>query len=146
MWVQTWHPTHPLYQALRRYDYADFARQQLKERAMAGLPPYASLAMLRAEGKTQDAAQGFLREAVAAVQHLADEAGQLGPITLYPAVPTPIQRVANVERAQLMIESVHRGALLRFLNAAQPVWLAQAQQHRRSGLVRWAVDVDPLSI
>mgnify|MGYP003704924191 CR=1 FL=1 len=34
----------------------------------------------------------------------------------------------------------------RFLVAAQPVWLAQAQQHRRSGLIRWAVDVDPLSI
>ncbi|WP_290874836.1 primosomal protein N' [Aquabacterium sp.] len=143
MWVQTWHPTHALYQALRRYDYADFARQQLKEREMAGLPPYASLAMLRAEGKTQEAAQAFLVEAVQAVQHLADE---LGGITLYPAVPTPIQRVANVERAQLMIESRQRVALQRLLGAAQPLWLALAPQHRRSGLIRWAVDVDPLSI
>jgi primosomal protein N' (replication factor Y) len=143
MWVQTWHPTHPLYQALRRYDFADFAQQQLKERQMAGLPPYASLAMLRAEGKTQEAAQGFLAAAVANVQHLADG---LGGITLYPAVPTPIQRVANVERAQLMIESASRAALQRFLSASQAVWLAQAQQHRRSGLIRWAVDVDPLAI
>jgi primosomal protein N' (replication factor Y) len=115
----------------------------LKEREMAGLPPYASLAMLRAEGKTQEAAQAFLAEAVLAVQHLADE---LGGITLYPAVPTPIQRVANVERAQLMIESRQRLALQRLLSAAQPLWLALAPQHRRSGLIRWAVDVDPLSI
>ena len=143
MWVQTYHPTHALYQALRRYDYADFAAQQLKEREMAGLPPYASLAMLRAEGKTQEAAQAFLNEAVQAVQHLAE---QLGGITLYPPVPTPVQRVANVERAQLMIEAVQRPALQRLLSRAQAIWLEVAQKNRRSGLIRWAVDVDPLSI
>jgi len=143
MWVQTYHPTHALYQALRRYDFADFAAQQLKEREMAGLPPYASLAMLRAEGKTQEAAQGFLAEAAQAVQHLADA---LGGVTLYPAVPTPVQRVANVERAQLMIESPQRAALQRFLSQSQSVWLDVAQKNRRSGLIRWAVDVDPLSI
>jgi primosomal protein N' (replication factor Y) len=143
MWVQTWHPMHPLYQSLRRYDYADFARQQLKEREMAGMPPHASLAMLRAEAKTQEAAQAFLAQAVEAAGHLADE---LGGITLYPPVPTPVQRVANVERAQLMIESPQRLALQRFLARSQSLWLDVAQKNRRSGLIRWAVDVDPLSI
>src|SRR5690606_13406981 len=56
MWVQTWHPGHALYTALSQYDYEAFARQQLAERKMAGLPPYAHLAMLRAEAKTQEAA------------------------------------------------------------------------------------------
>ena len=140
MWIQTWHPTHPLYQALTNYDYPAFAARQLQERASAGLPPYASLALLRAEGKTQEAAQAFLQAAIEAVSEWA-----VG-VTLYPAVPTPIQRVANVERAQLMIESPQRPALQRFLTQAQPVWLALAGQHRRSGLIRWAVDVDPLSI
>ncbi len=143
MWVQTWHPTHPLYQALSRYDYADFAAQQLKEREMAGLPPYASLAMLRAEAKTQEAAVAFLNDAIEAVADLAES---IGGITLYPPVPTPVQRVANVERAQLMVESPSRPALQRFLSQSQAVWLALAQKNRRSGLIRWAVDVDPLSI
>ena len=142
MWIQTWHPTHPLYQTLLRYDYADFAAQQLKERAMAGMPPYASLAMLRAEGKTQEAAQGFLEAAAQAMQERAQACG----VTLYPAVPTPIQRVANVERAQLMIESAQRAPLQRFLSEAQAIWFELAQKNRRSGLIRWAVDVDPLSI
>src|SRR5690606_39161688 len=133
MWVQTWHPMHPLYQALRRYDYADFAAQQLKERQMAGMPPYASLAMLRAEAKTQEAAQAFLAQAVEAVQHLAEG---LGGIALYPPVPTPVQRVANVERAQLMIESPQRAALQRFLSQSQAIWLEMAQKNRRSGLIR----------
>ncbi|HEX5310860.1 replication restart helicase PriA [Aquabacterium sp.] len=141
MWIQTWHPTHPLYAALRRYDYAAFAAQQLREREMASLPPYASLAMLRAEGKTQEAAQHFLNRAAELTQDLAGEA-----IVLYPPVPTPIQRVANVERAQMMIESANRLALQRFLQSAQALWLDEAQKNRRSGLIRWAVDVDPLAI
>ncbi len=143
MWVQTWHPTHPLYQSLCAYDYPNFAAKQLEERQMAGLPPYASLAMLRAEGKTQEAAQAFLRDAAQAAQPLADA---LGCVTLYPAVPTPVQRVANIERAQMMVESPHRAALQRFLTDSQPLWLDTAQKNRRNGLVRWAVDVDPLSI
>ena len=143
MWVQTWHPTHPLYQSLRAYDYPAFAARQLEERQMAGLPPYASLAMLRAEGKTQEAAQAFLRDAAEAAKPLADA---LGCVTLYPAVPTPVQRVANIERAQMMIESPNRAALQRFLTDSQATWLELAQKNRRNGLVRWAVDVDPLSI
>ena len=143
MWVQTWHPTHPLYQSLRAYDYPTFAARQLEERQMAGLPPYASLAMLRAEGKTQEAAQAFLRDAADAAKPSADA---LGGVTLYPAVPTPVQRVANIERAQMMIESPNRAALQRFLTDSQPLWLDTAQKNRRNGLVRWAVDVDPLSI
>jgi primosomal protein N' (replication factor Y) len=140
MWVQTWHPLHPLYQALRDYDYEAFAMRQLQERQSAGMPPHASLALLRAEAKTQDAATAFLREAAEAVGALASG------VTLYPPVPTPVQRVADIERAQMMLEAPQRPALQRLLTQAQPVWLALAQQHRRSGLVRWAVDVDPLSI
>src|SRR5439155_13652967 len=44
MWVQTWHPAHPLYAALARHDYAGFAQAQLAERRSAGLPPFAHLA------------------------------------------------------------------------------------------------------
>jgi primosomal protein N' (replication factor Y) len=143
MWVQTWHPAHPLYQALSRYDFESFARQQLKEREQAGLPPYAHLAMLRAEAKTQEAAQAFLDQAAQVVEA---HAAQLGGILLYPPVPTAVQKVANVERAQMLIEAEVRPALLRLLQAATQPWLALAQKNRPNGLIRWAVDVDPLAI
>jgi len=147
MWIQTWHAAHPLYQTLARYDYEAFARQQLQEREQAGLPPYASLAMLRAEGKTQAAAQAFLADAAALVGELA---GSLltaeGGITVYPTVPSPVAKVANVERAQLLIESPSRPLLQRFLQGAHPTWLALGKHHRQGGLLRWAVDVDPLAI
>jgi primosomal protein N' (replication factor Y) len=57
-----------------------------------------------------------------------------------------IQRVANVERAQMLIESPSRAALQRFLTAWQVVLHATRGQPEGKGLIRWAVDVDPLAI
>jgi primosomal protein N' (replication factor Y) len=138
MWVQTWHPKHPLFTNLRRHDYPGFAAQQLKEREQAGMPPFGFQALLRAEARTQEAAQAFLKAASAAAQEL-DGADR---VTLYSAVPMSVQRVANVERAQMLVESASRNALQRFLAAWQPV----LQATREKGLIRWAVDVDPLVI
>jgi len=138
MWVQTWHPRHPLFAALRKHDYPAFAEQQLTEREQAGMPPFGYQALLRADARTQEAAQAFLRAAAAAVTQDAAEAD----VTLYSPVPMGIQRIANVERAQLLVESASRSALQRFLAQWQPV----LQATREKGLIRWAIDVDPLVI
>ncbi|MDR7149589.1 primosomal protein N' (replication factor Y) [Hydrogenophaga palleronii] len=142
MWVQTWYPQHPLFASLKKHDFPGFAAEQLAERESAAMPPYGFQALLRADARTQAAAQAFLNAAAeqgTALPH-RDE------ITLYPAVPLTIQRVANVERAQLLVESPSRAALQRFLAAWQPVLLACRSLPEARGLVRFAVDVDPLSI
>jgi primosomal protein N' (replication factor Y) len=142
MWVQTWHPTHPLFVALKKHDYPAFAAEQLAEREVAGMPPFGFQALLRADARTQEAAQAFLNlaaEQATGLPHRDD-------VTLYPAVPLTIQRVANVERAQLLVEAASRAALQRFLAAWQPVLHATRSAPEARGLVRWAVDVDPLSI
>ncbi|MEO5883362.1 MAG: primosomal protein N' [Caldimonas sp.] len=144
MWVQTWHPAHPLYAALRQHDFAAFAATQLKERASAGLPPYSHLAVLRAEAKTVAAARGFL---VAAAE-LAPAAGASEEVMVYAPVPLGIARVADVERMQMLVESGSRLALQTMLRAWLPL-LATLRQERNAPeqrLLRWAVDVDPLTI
>jgi len=138
MWVQTFHPTHPLFAALRKHDFPAFARQQLAEREQASLPPFGFQALLRADARTQEMAQGFLHAASEDAASLSEAAA----VTLYPAVPLSIQRVANVERAQMLVECGSRGALQRFLAAWQPLLLARKDK----GVIRWAVDVDPLLI
>ena len=70
----------------------------------------------------------------------------LSHITLYPAVPMAIQRVANVERAQMLIECPSRSTLQQFLAAWQSVLHATRSQPDCKGLIRWAIDVDPLVI
>jgi primosomal protein N' (replication factor Y) len=144
MWVQTWHPSHPLYQALQRHDYVAFARSQLEERQIAGLPPYTHLALLRVEARDQASAQAFLQAATERAEGLESTALSAGELLLYPAVPAQVQRVANVERAQMLLEASSRAVLQRFLSA----WLdvLQAQRATLPKVLRWAVDVDPVSI
>jgi primosomal protein N' (replication factor Y) len=138
MWVQTWSPTHPLFTALRKHDYDSFAAAQLEERQAAGLPPFAHLALLRAEARTAEAATGFLRDAAA----LIDPA--TAGVTVYPPVPPFVAKLADVERMQMLLESPSRAALQRTLAA----WLPQLNGLRgaHKGLLRWAVDIDPLAI
>jgi primosomal protein N' (replication factor Y) len=138
MWIQSMHPTHPLFGALARHDYPAFAQQQLRERTVAGMPPFSFQALVRADARTQDVAQGFLNAASEAAQDLPLRER----VTLYPAVPMTIQRVANVERAQMLVESDSRAALQRFMAD----WRAVLHATREKGLIRWMVDVDPLAI
>jgi primosomal protein N' (replication factor Y) (superfamily II helicase) len=137
MWVQSGVCDHPLFAALVAHDYERFARQQLSERKMAGLPPFSALALVRADARTAEAALQFLQQARVAAQGCAD-------VTVYPPVPPPVAKVADVERMQMLLECPSRVALQRML--AQ--WLPQldALRGRHKGLLRWAVDVDPLAI
>jgi primosomal protein N' (replication factor Y) len=59
-------------------------------------------------------------------------------------VPAPVARVADVERMQMLVESGSRGALQRLLGT----WLPElnALRGRHKGVLRWAVDVDPVAI
>ena len=130
--VQTAFPEHPLFAALQRGDYAQFAQAALAEREQAGLPPYSFQAMLRAEAASLDSALKFLRSAAT----LAPEAKN---IQVYDPVPALMARLAGKERAQLLVEARSRGALQKFLSA----WMATLQVHKTRN-VRWALDVDPI--
>ena len=150
MWVQTFHPSHPLFEALKKHDYPAFAEQQLKERLEAGLPPSTFQALIRSDARAQSVAQAFLNHANAQLQSLeglgTQDASALAEVSVYPAVPMSIQRVANVERAQMLIESASRKALHRVLELLQEQLHASRSAPEHKGLIRWLVDVDPLAI
>jgi primosomal protein N' (replication factor Y) (superfamily II helicase) len=147
MWLQTHHPQHPLYKALARHDYPAFAASQLAEREGAAMPPFSYQALVRAEGRTQELAQAFLDSAAAVVATEPEFEPWTDPasknyVTLYPAVPMPMQRIANVERAQMLVEAPSRMALQRMLATWQPY----LRELKTQGVLRWALDVDPLTI
>ena len=147
MWIQTQHPQHPLYIALKKHDYAGFAQTQLKDREAAMMSPFGYSALVRAEARTQEVAQAFLntaRETILA-QAKSDNGSQndmLQLVSVYGAVPMSMQRIANVERAQMLIESSSRKALQQFLQQ----WQTVLHKTPAKGIIRWAVDVDPLVI
>ncbi|MEI7612134.1 MAG: primosomal protein N' [Betaproteobacteria bacterium] len=132
--IQTQFPEHPLYDALVRHDYAGFAEEQLKEREQAGFPPYAYQAMLRAEAPFMADSLAFLTEARA--WPLATE---YPDIVLYDPVPMRMARLANLERAQLLIESPSRRALQVFLSE----WRLLLAAIKSPSRLRWHLEVDP---
>jgi primosomal protein N' (replication factor Y) len=133
--VQTQFPTHPLYQALVRQDYQAYANELLAERKRSSFPPFVYQALLRAEALSERAVADFLAHAVRSAA-TRDKA-----VTLYDPVPAAIARVAGHHRAHLLVQSSSRGALQRFLSN----WFA-ALAEKKSGRVRWSIDVDPLEL
>jgi len=131
--IQTDFPDHPLYRALQKQGYAEFAQSLLEERRLAGFPPYVHQALLRAEAASMDAALGFLA-------HAARIGRALGPkVQVYDPVPAPMAKLAGRERAQLLVQSESRRTLQDFLAA----WQAELAQDRASR-ARWSLDIDPL--
>ena len=132
--IQTHQPDHPLLTHLVREGYASFAAVALSERRVAGLPPYAAMAMLRAEATAASPPQVFLEAAKSVfVPHCGTQVQILGP------APAPMERRAGRYRAQLLLLANQRALLQQALTTALPT-LGTLKQARR---VRWSLDVDP---
>ena len=130
--IQTAFPDHPLFRYLQRHDYPGYARELLAERRQLELPPYTRQVLLRAEATTMDAALAFLKRAAA----LAPDDAQ---VSVFGATASPMARVANLERAQLLIQSASRQALQKFVRD----WRPQLETIKPR-IARWSLDVDPL--
>ena len=130
--IQSRYVHHPLYAAVARHDFDGFARGLLAEREQAGLPPFLYQAILRAEARTLQEALDFLAEAAGAMEH--------GGITINDPIPMTVTRVANMDRAQLLVESASRPALQVFLKQ----WIADLRA--RKSRIKWTLEVDPTDI
>ncbi len=130
--IQTAFPDHPLFRYLQRHDYPGYARELLAERRQLELPPYTRQVLLRAEAKSMDAALAFLQRA-------ATLAPGIPEVSVFGATPAPMARVANLERAQLLVQSANRLALQAFLREWRPQLDAIKPR-----VARWSLDVDPL--
>ena len=135
--IQTQFPEHPLLQRLIAEGYESFAASALEERRAAEWPPYSRLALLRAEAKDSLGLDSFLR-AAAAAGHALDESSVkiLGPAAAL------IARRADHFRAHLLVETVARPSLQRFLAR----WLPQVDALPGPKGLRWSIDVDPLEV
>ena len=134
--LQTHHPGHPLLQTLVSAGYHAFAEGELAQREAAGFPPFAHLALLRAEAKHADPPLHFLQAA-------AGLAGGHGAgIDLHGPLPAPMPRRAGYQRMQLLLSSAARARLQRALSAVVPALYALPEARK----VRWSLDVDPVEL
>jgi primosomal protein N' (replication factor Y) (superfamily II helicase) len=132
VWIQTHQPDNTMLQSLITEGYPGFARRELELRQSAGLPPFRPMILIRAEGPDPAATRSCLETLRDALLGAADagHAEVLGPAA------SPIPRVANRFRYQLMVLADSRGPLHRLVRTI-------TRQPLRHPGVRWSVDVDP---
>jgi primosomal protein N' (replication factor Y) len=133
--IQTEYPEHPLLVSLMKEGYDGFARAALEERAAAGWPPFAHVAVLRVSAPALAPAVDFLR----AARKLARP--PRGLRLLGPA-PAAMARRAARYHAQLLLESAERAPLHRLLTE----WLPAVEELKPTRDLRWSLDVDPLDL
>ena len=136
--IQTRYPQHPLFAALARHSYGEFAQEQVDERRAARMPPFVHHALLTVAARSMEQALEFLRRCAQLRAELPATQG----VTVFDAVPMPLARLAAESRGQLLIEAARRPDLHAFLNA----WLPLVRAMGNRGVLRWAIEVDPQAI
>ena len=137
VWLQTHHPEHPLLNTLIAGGYHAFAENELALREAAGFPPYAHLALLRAEAQRVEVVQAFLD----AVRRMIAGAGN-DRIEFHGPLPAPMPRRAGMQRMQLLLSASDRRPLHQLLDAVLPA-VYELPEARK---VRWSLDVDPVDL
>jgi primosomal protein N' (replication factor Y) (superfamily II helicase) len=136
VWIQTYHPDHPLLKLLLEQGYLNFSEVLLKERKISLLPPYSYLAVMHAEALNSDYPMAFLNE----VKNQANLARK--EITLLGPVPSLHPRRAGYYRYQLLLQAKHRNDLQNLLEQIiKPISLLSSSRR-----VRWSLDVDPIEL
>ncbi len=143
VFVQTEHSNHVVYEALLAHNYEQFALEALHDRKITCLPPYIYQALLMAESKELSEAILFLKKA----KILSKERSCLpsfgkNEIILHDPIPLRVMRLANIERAQILIEAVNRASLQKFLKK----WIKNLRKVSSNTKIHWKLEVDPLEI
>jgi len=132
--IQTYNSTHPTLQALVQDGYNTFARRLLEERKQGRLPPFAYMALIRAEANNRALPERFLNAIRTAASQYTAGASVIGPM------PAPMEKRSGMFRFQLLLDARHRPALQQVLATLMPI----LESHGDSRKLRWSVDVDPV--
>lgn len=133
--IQTHHPDHPHLQLLLKSGYQRFAQAVLTERRQASLPPFAYLALLRAESNQRETTHEFLHAAKTSLENVPS----IGKMSLLGPVPAPMERCAGRFRGQLLLQAAKRVELQNVLRE----WMPTLSSCKLASKVRWSLDIDP---
>lgn len=134
--LQTHEPQHPLLQTLVRDGYGALTKALMDERRVAGLPPFAHLALFRAESTQPAAPLRFLNE----VRQLFLQ--DAGSVQISDPIAAGMERRAGNTRAQLLVQCASRAALQKKLAG----WVPQFDNLPSARQTRWSLDVDPCDL
>ncbi|MBY0281895.1 MAG: primosomal protein N' [Alphaproteobacteria bacterium] len=129
--LQTYHPDHPIMQALKSHDREQFYHYETEERQLHEMPPFGRLAALILSGLNADQVE-------AAAHKLARFIPKHSELTVLGPVPAPLARLRGRYRWRFLVKGDRSIRLQTFLQD----WLQRASI---PSTIRIAVDIDPQS-
>ena len=140
--IQTRFTNHHLFLQLLEHNYVKFADNQLRIRQKTNFPPYCYQALLRADAKNMAVATNFLADATQFLE-IKQNAKIYENLLIYDPVPLNMAKLADVNRAQLLIETQNRQLLHKFINNLIPYLEYLASQYKASQKLSWFIEIDP---
>lgn len=138
--LQTHQPEHPLLVQLLTQGYSASAQTLLSERRLLDMPPYAHLALVRAES-TQAALPAEVLQA-AAEQLRAWKVESALAVDVWGPMPAALTRKAGMTRWLLLVKSPQR----RDLHSLVQRLIAWMSSQPTARALRWSVDMDPQDV
>jgi primosomal protein N' (replication factor Y) len=130
--LQTYHPTHPVIDAMVRGDREAFYAHEMQTREEGGLPPFGRLAALIVSANEHDDAMNFAKALLAAAP-MAEGLRLFGP------ADAPIALIRGRHRVRLLAQSPKEFDLSGYVR----FWLTNGPS--ATGNLRVQVDIDPMS-
>ncbi|MGA8884922.1 MAG: primosomal protein N' [Acinetobacter sp.] len=133
VYLQTLRPEHPLLNTLVQEDYRQFARQTLKERQAALMPPFRYAALIRCESKDQALNTDFLQHHAQLLRQNSENT-----VDIWGPIPAPMERKAGRYQSHMVLLSSDRTRLHFHIRS----WWQGMLQAKPSSM-KLTLDIDP---
>ncbi len=133
VYLQTLRPDHALLNTLVQENYRTFAKQTLKERQIAMMPPFRYAALIRCESKQQNLNTDFLQKHAALLRQYPDLA-----LDIWGPIPAPMERKAGRYQSHMVLLSADRARLHYYL---KDWW--QNMLSDKPSTMKLTLDIDP---
>ena len=133
VYLQTLRPDHPLLNTLVKEDYRQFAKQTLKERQAALMPPFRYAVLIRCESKEQSLNTEFLQHHA----QLLRQSAELN-VDIWGPIPAPMERKAGRYQSHMVLLSPDRARLHFYIRN----WWQNMLQSKPSSM-KLTLDIDP---
>jgi primosomal protein N' (replication factor Y) len=140
--IQTFHPEHFVFQAVKSQDYQGFVQQELQTRRQSGYPPFTRLALARLSGTPEaEVAQAATRLTAALKKAIAQEENLAPLIRVLGPAPPGLAKLQGRFRWQLLLKSYGRPPLLQALKLLRQLWSPPPKSK-----IDLTLDIDPMSL
>jgi primosomal protein N' (replication factor Y) (superfamily II helicase) len=138
--IQTYGPEHYAIQPLITHDYKNFFAKEIEFRRALGFPPFGKLVNLRLDGPNRENVEAKAKALASKIRAIQSRNPKYREhIEILGPAPSPIEKLRNRYRWQLLLKGNQIGPLIALANVARETFT-------RVRNVRMHIDVDPYNM